>query len=89
MTRYTFKVRTRNGLVVEAVNLQARDRAEADRRLLQMYHGCTILDCQTATPDGREEAASFESVISLISREPNAPPEPNAPNTPPEPPSRS
>lgn len=74
MTRFTFRVRTRNGLVVEAVNLQARDREEADRRLMQMYMGCTVLDCQTATPDGREESASFESVISLIAREPTDPP---------------
>jgi hypothetical protein len=74
MTRFTFRIRTRNGLTVEAVNLQARDRIEADRRLLQMYLGCTILDCQTSTPDGREEAASFESVISLIAREPIDPP---------------
>jgi hypothetical protein len=74
MTRFTFRVRTRNGLLVEAVNLQARDREEADRRLMQMYMGCTVLDCQTATPDGREESASFESVISLIVREPTDPP---------------
>jgi hypothetical protein len=74
MTRFTYRVRTRNGLVVEAVSLQARDRAEADRRLMQMYLGCTVLDCQTATPDGREESASFESVISLIAREPTDPP---------------
>lgn len=74
MTRFTFRVRTRNGLVVEAVNLQARDREEADRRLTQMYVGCSVLDCQTATPDGREESASFESVISLIAREPTEPP---------------
>jgi len=73
MTRFTFRVRTRNGLLVEAVNLQARDREEADRRLMQMYMGCTVLDCQTATPDGREESASFESVISLIAREPTDP----------------
>jgi hypothetical protein len=74
MTRFTFRVRTRHGLLVEAVNLQARDREEADRRLMQMYMGCTVLDCQTATPDGREESASFESVISLIAREPTDPP---------------
>jgi hypothetical protein len=74
MTRFTFRVRTRNGLLVEAVNLQARDREEADRRLMQMYMGCTVLDCQTAMPDGREESASFESVISLIVREPTDPP---------------
>ena len=74
MTRFTFRVRTRNGLLVEAVNLQARDREEADRRLMQMYMGCTVLDCQTATPDGREESASFESVISRIVREPTDPP---------------
>jgi hypothetical protein len=73
MTRFTFRVRTRHGLLVEAVNLQARDREEADRRLMQMYMGCTVLDCQTATPDGREESASFESVISLIAREPTDP----------------
>jgi len=81
MTRFIFRIRTRNGLTVEAVSLQARDRDEADKRLMQMYLGCTILDCQTSTPDGREEAASFESVISLISREPTEPNEPNEPPT--------
>lgn len=82
MTRFTFRVRTRNGLVVEAVNLQARDREDADRKLMQMYIGCTVLDCQSGVPDGREDAMSFESLISLISREPTDPPVQQPPSSP-------
>jgi hypothetical protein len=41
---------------------------------MQMYLGCTVLDCQSGSPDGREDTMSFESLISLIAREPTDPP---------------
>jgi len=70
MTKYQFRIRTKNGLVVEALFIQGRDRADAERKLFQMYIGCTVLDCQEVTPSvGREENLDLGGIISLISRQ--------------------
>jgi hypothetical protein len=43
-TKYGFRIRTRDGLVVERLSLYARDAVEAERKLRQMYRKCEIID---------------------------------------------
>jgi hypothetical protein len=77
-TKFGFRIRTRQGLVVEHLMIHGRDEADAERKLRQMYLHCEILErsvmqpatmqpslgSPAATPDG----TSFEEVVSLITK---------------------
>ena len=78
-TKFGFRIRTRQGLIVEHLMIHGRDEADAERKLRQMYLHCEILErsvmqpatmqpslgsAATATPDG----TSFEEIVSLITK---------------------
>ncbi|HKQ25063.1 MAG TPA: hypothetical protein VJT81_11540 [Burkholderiales bacterium] len=68
MIKFGLKIRTRSGLPVDNLVVQARDQADAERKIKQMYMHCEILECrqiQTA----RDEATDLDGIISLISRQ--------------------
>lgn len=70
MTKYRFRIRTRNGLLLEQLNIQGRDRADAERKLFQMYPYADVLEClEAAESAGREENIDLSGVLSLISRQ--------------------
>lgn len=46
LQKYGFRIQTRNGLILDRLSVHARDRAEAERRINQIYHYCTILECR-------------------------------------------
>jgi len=66
LQKYVFRIRTRNGLMLDNLTVQARDRGEAERRLGQIYHYCEILECQEAVAAARGNATDVEGVIALI-----------------------
>jgi hypothetical protein len=76
-TKYSFRIRTRQGLVVENLMIHGRDEADAERKLRQMYLHCEILDRNvmhpammqpSMQPPGTTDTASFEEIVSLISK---------------------
>jgi hypothetical protein len=73
-TKYGFRIRTRDGMVVEHLMIHGRDEADAERKLRQMYLHCEILECSIMQPGMGQPTrrsptgASFEDVISLISK---------------------
>jgi len=73
-TKYGFRIRTRDGMVVEHLMIHGRDEADAERKLRQMYLHCEILECSVMQPGMMQPTkrsptgASFEDVISLISK---------------------
>lgn len=71
MLKYGFRIRTRSGTPVENLMLQARDRAEAERRINQIYPHCEIVECRVIQTAIGDDGASFESIISMISRQPD------------------
>lgn len=73
MNKFGFRIRTRGGMVVENLMVQARDRDAAETRIRQIYQHCEILECNELAPDTRGDGVDLESVISLISREDSAP----------------
>lgn len=75
MKKFGFKIQTRGGSVVENLVIQGRDRVEAERKLRQVYHHCTILDEKVLADPVPEDASQLEGVISLISSEIDATPE--------------
>lgn len=73
--KHTFRLKTRSGTVVDNIVISARDRADAERRLLMMYPGAHILECQlkdaraafAATPvAGTRELPSYEELLGAI-----------------------
>ena len=69
MYKYGFKIRTRGGSVVENLQVQARDRAEAEQKIRQIYHHCEILECHEVTPTLRKEGLDLEDVVALINKQ--------------------
>lgn len=71
MIKFGFKIRTRSGLPVDNLVVQARDQAEAERRITQMYLHCEIIECKQIAAQSRDEGGDLEGIISLISRQPD------------------
>jgi len=69
MTKYGFRIRTRGGMTVDNLTVQARSREEAEARIRQIYQHCEILECSEIANAGRGEGTDLESMISLISRQ--------------------
>ena len=69
MNKYGFKIRTRTGALVESLQVQARDQAEAEQKIRQIYHQCEILECQEITPTVRKESLDLDDVVSLINQQ--------------------
>ncbi|MGE5524750.1 MAG: hypothetical protein ACM3SS_13620 [Rhodospirillaceae bacterium] len=67
LQKFGFRIRTRNGLILDNLNVQARDRSEAERRINQIYHYCEILHCHENRTTAHAGAADVEGVIALIS----------------------
>lgn len=68
LLKYGFRIRTRHGLVVEQLTIQARDEADAERKLRQMYTHCEILNCTISRNMPNPDTISFEDVVSLLSK---------------------
>jgi hypothetical protein len=66
MRKYGFRIRTRGGSVVENLMIHGRDREEAERKLRQVYHHCTVLESRILE---EQVEGDFESVIGLIAAE--------------------
>ena len=77
-TKFGFRIRTRQGLVVEHLMIRGRDEADAERKLRQMYLDCEILERSVLQPavmqprsapaSSTPEGTSFEEIVSLISK---------------------
>jgi hypothetical protein len=69
MMKFGFRIRTRSGLPVDNLVVQARDQAEAERKISQMYMHCEIIECKQMQSTARDEGSDLENIISLISRQ--------------------
>jgi hypothetical protein len=68
--KFGFRIKTRSGTVVDNLIFAARDRAEAERKVTQIYQRCEILECRELQQTIREEGFDLESAINLINKEP-------------------
>ena len=70
MIKYQFKIRTRNGLIVENLNIAGTDRADAERKLLRMYLNSEVLECtELFGGSGREESMDLNTILALMARQ--------------------
>ena len=67
MFKYGFRIRTRSGTPVENLVVQARDQAEAERKLNQVYPHCEITECRAIQTAIGDDSINLENIISLIS----------------------
>jgi hypothetical protein len=72
MKKYGFRIQTRGGSTVDNLVIHGRDRDEAERKLRQVYHHCTVLEGKLLAENA--DGSDFESVISLIANEPGREP---------------
>ncbi len=68
LTKYSFRIRTRIGLVVDNLMIHGHDELDAQRKLRQIYRDCEILDCVCQRGNVRSPPASLEDVLSIITR---------------------
>ncbi len=68
LTKYGFRIRTRDGLVVNNLMIHGRDEGDAQRKLRQIYRDCEIIDCVCHHGTVRTPQANFDDVLSLITR---------------------
>jgi hypothetical protein len=69
MLKFGFKIRTRGGMIVDNLMIPGRDQAEAERKLLQIYRYCEILEAKSVQQHIKEEAMNMDGIISLICRQ--------------------
>jgi hypothetical protein len=76
MIKFGFKIRTRGGMVVDNLQIGANDRAEAERKVGQIYQRCEILECAELRASVNrsgglkdEEGLDLEGAIDLIDAE--------------------
>jgi len=75
MRRFGFTIRTRGGSLVDNLVIHGRDQAEAERKLRQVYHHCSILKARAL--EDPVDGSDFEAIISLIASEGRKPREPD------------
>ena len=71
MFKFGFRIKTRGGMTVDNLQIAARDRADAEKKVMQIYRQCEILECKELRPALKEEGFDLESAINLIGRENN------------------
>lgn len=64
--KFIFRIRTRSGLVVDNLSIQANDVTLAECRLMQMYPGCQILETASERARIGSQSTSYEELIDLI-----------------------
>src|SRR5256885_17164850 len=77
-TKFGFRIRTPQGLVVEHLMIHGRDEADAERKLRQMYLNCEVMErsvmrhaaMQLRIAPDAQVGTGFDNNFSLISMSP-------------------
>ncbi len=73
MTKYGFRIRTRSGTPVDNLAVWARDQAEAERKLNQIYPHCEIIEWRVVHAAAGEDGLTLDNILTLIARQPDEP----------------
>jgi len=73
MTKYGFRIRTRSGTPVDNLAVWARDQAEAERKINQIYPHCEVIECRVLHAPAGDDGIDIENILSLIARQPGEP----------------
>lgn len=72
-TKFGFRIRTRQGLVVGNLMIHGRDEADAERKLRQMYQHCEIIGRKVVRAAQSAEEGNFANVVSIVARQRSSP----------------
>lgn len=65
VAKYIYQIRSRNGVVVDNLQIYGRDETEARQKLQKMYMHCEILDCRVLS--GKKPMTSnYEDILDLL-----------------------
>ncbi|MPM70637.1 hypothetical protein SDC9_117592 [bioreactor metagenome] len=69
MNKFLFRIRTRNGVVVDHLSFYGRDEDEARRKVAQIYNHCEVLECtqRRVSMNGRLGTVNYESLALPLS----------------------
>ncbi len=66
-TKFGFRIRTRNGSVVDNLSIFGKDEPDAERKLRQIYMGCEILESKRLVIQApRSGPVTYEDIVDLI-----------------------
>jgi hypothetical protein len=65
-TKFGFRIRTRDGSMVDNLSIIGLDEAEAIRKLRQMYRDCEILESGAVQGELKTASMSFEDIAKII-----------------------
>lgn len=69
MLKFDFSIKTRSGQKIDSIVIGGLDQADAERKLLQMYRNCTVVNCSVKHPEEKTwQATSMEDILTLISK---------------------
>ncbi|ACT49892.1 hypothetical protein FNL37_2223 [Methylovorus glucosotrophus] len=63
--KYVYQIRSRNGVVVDNLQIFGRDETEARLKLQKMYTHCEILDCRVLS-GGKAPTSNYEDILDLL-----------------------
>lgn len=72
MLKFDFSVRTREGQRISSIMIMGKDRADAERKLYQMYRHCEILRCDIREPGARHRPVALrvcEEALPVFAKE--------------------
>ncbi|MDP1636365.1 MAG: hypothetical protein Q8L69_16990, partial [Gallionellaceae bacterium] len=66
-------IRTRDGLPIARLMILGKDQEEAERKLMQMYHHCEIINCASdhQVTVKKRQNTFIESITSLLAKRDN------------------
>lgn len=66
LEKFSFRIRTRNGVVLDRLHIQAADQDEARAKLLRMYPHCEVLSASQENQAASQAGKSFEDIADLL-----------------------
>ncbi len=69
MQKYSFSIRTRDGLLIKRLMIAGRDQEDAERKLKQMYRHCEIVGSESHGQGKRGQQDIIEEIASLLKQQ--------------------
>jgi len=66
LEKFSFRIRTHNGVLLDHLQIQAVDEGEARAKLIRMYPRCEILDSHHESAGNGNASKSFEDIADLL-----------------------
>jgi hypothetical protein len=65
MTKYVYRIRSKNGVVIDNLQIYGRDEDDARQKLQKMYVHCDILDCRVLSTV-KAVTSNYEDILDFL-----------------------